>query len=280
MNKFTRSLGVVLFGLLSTSTYAKTFKYDLTALNAYQGPASYPKLNFNQVKSAVFTINKDPLTPELQISSLEVTFPNATKLLATGFKKIEPNLYRAVVDGAWIYRQVIVDVRELDFTRPAAHPLIEVYVSEKSAFIQPEIITDSRGENLFHVNGILRDITTAKIADTAIATVDNKKLTLSLKDLLSYAPLESQVNGPREGFVIDALWQGKGQKTIYIPAPASLEEFDRYTAIGLTLTERDLISGKEYFFSIRYKDEGFNGELNTPEQPLRPLLNSAFNSNP
>lgn len=280
MNKFARSLGFILFGLLSTSTYAKTFKYDLAALNSHQGPINYPKLNFNQVKSAVFTVNKDPLTPELQISSLEVTFPNAAKLLATDFKKIEPNLYRAVVNDAWIYRQVIVDVRELDFNRPAAHALIEVYVSEKSAFIQPEITTDAKGENLFHVNGILRDITTAKIADTAVVTVNSKNVTLSLKDLLTYAPVESQINGPREGFVIDALWQGKGQKTIYIPAPASLEEFDRYTAIGLTLTERDLVSGKEYFFSIKYKDEGFNGELNTPEQPLRPLLNSAFNSNP
>lgn len=280
MNKFVRNLGVTLFSLISATTYAKTFKYDLTGLHSQQGYIHYPDLNFSQAKSAIFTINKDPLTPELQISSLEVTFPNAAKLTATGFKKVENNLYRAVVNDVWIYRQVIVDVRDLDFNHQPSAPFIEVYVSEKSAFIQPEIITDSRGENIFSANGVLRDITAAKIADTAVTTIEGKKLTLSLKDLLTYAPYDSQINGTREGFVIDALWQGKGQKTIYVRAPAPLEEFDRYTAIGLTITEHDLPSGKEYSFSIKYKEEGFNGELSTPEQPLKPLLDSAFNSNP
>ncbi len=279
MNKFARNLGVVLVSLLSASTYAKTFKYDLTAINSHQGPIQYPRLSFNQAKSAIFTVNKDPLSPEVQISSLEVNFPEAAKLVATGFKKVETEsgLYRAIVNDVWIYRQIIVDVRNVDFNRTQmASPRIEVYLSEKSVFIQPENSVEPRGERLFEVNGILRDITAAKIADTATTTVEGKKLTLSLKDLLSFAPAEAQINGTREGFVIDTLWQGKGQKTIFVPAFAPLEEFDRYTAIAIIPTERDSPFGKEQFFSIKYKEEGSNYELVTPEQPLKPLLDNAY----
>lgn len=279
MNNLSRKLGVAFISLLSASTYAKTFKYDLTAISSYQGPIQYPRLSFNQAKSAIFTVNKDPLSPEVQISSLEVNFPEAAKLLATGFKKVEtePGVYRAIVNDVWIYRQVIVDVRNVDFNRTQmSSPRIEVYLSEKSVFIQPENNADPKGERLFEVNGILRDITAARIADTAIATVEGKKLTLSLKDLLSFAPVEAPINGAREGFVIDALWQGKGQKTIFIPAFVPVEEFDRYTAIALVVTERDSPFGKEQFFSIKYKEEGSTAELLTPEQPLKPLLDNAY----
>lgn len=283
MNKFVRNFGVALISLLSASTYAKTFKYDLTAISSYQGPIHYPRLSFNQAKSAIFTVNKDPLSPEVQISSLEVNFPEAAKLVATGFKKVETEsgLYRAIVNDVWIYRQVIVDVRGVDFNRPQmASPRIEVSLSEKSVFLLPENNVDPKGERLFEVNGIIRDITTARIADTATATVESKKLTLSLKDLLSFAAPEAQINGAREGFVIDALWQGKGQKTIFVPAPAPLEEFDRYTAIALILTERESPFGKEQFFSIKYTEEGSNYELITPEQPLKPLLDNAYGAAP
>lgn len=278
MNKFVLNLGITLFSIISASTYAKTFKYDLTAVSSYPGPINYPGLEFNQAKSAIFTVNKDPLSPEVQINSLEVNFPNAAKLIATGFKKIDSDLYRAVVNDVWIYRQVFVDVRGVDFNRPhSSSTQIEVSISEKSVFIQPE--DDPKGHPLFSVNGILRDITVAKIADTAIATVDNKRLTLSLKDTLTYAPVEAQINGAREGFVIDALWQGKGQKTIYIPAPVPMEEFDRYTAIGLILQEVESPFGKEYWFSIKYKEEGL-GELTTPQQPLKLFLDNAYGSTP
>ncbi|PUA30310.1 MAG: hypothetical protein B0W54_07330 [Cellvibrio sp. 79] len=286
MNRFVRNLGVTLFSLISATTYAKTFKYDLNALSSFQGPIHYPNLNFNQAKSAIFTVNKDPLSPEFQISSLEVSFPEAAKLVATGFKKIEPNLYRAVVNDIWVYRQVIVDVKDVDFNRPQFNsPQIAVYISEKSAFIQPETNTDFRGEPLFNVHGMIRDVTPAKIADTAVTTVSGKKLTLSLKDLLTYiapGPYNGGdfPQGPGEGFVIDALWQGKGQKTIFIPAPVPVEEFDRYTAVALTLTERPSPFGTEYFFSIKYKEEGSTSEFNTPEQPLKPLLDNLYGVTP
>ena len=278
MNKFARNIGVALFSMLSASSYAKTFEYDFTAINSLPGPIQYPNLNFNQPKAVVFKVNKDPLSPDVQINSLEVSFPNAAKLVATGFRKIEPDLYRAIVDDAWIYRQVFVDVRGVDFNRPLqSNPRIEVSISEQAGFIQPEVAP--KGQPLFSVNGILRDITVAKIADVATTTIDSKPLTLSLKDTLTYAPVENQINGPREGFAIEALWQGKGQKTIYVPVPVPQEDWDRLTAIAITIKEMTIPGGKDYFFSIKYKEE--NGiERTTNEQLLRPLLNTVFGTTP
>lgn len=280
MNKVVRNFGVTLLSILSTTTYAKTYKYDLTAIGSHSGSLQYPNLDFNQAKSALFTVNKDPLSPDFQINSLEVTFPNAAKLTATGFKKIEQDLYRAVVNDVWIYRQVFVDVRGVDFNRTQwSAPHISVSISEKSVFINPESTSDYAGEPLFHVHGIIRDVTPAKIADTAVATVDGKRVTLSLKDNMSTAPAESQINGAREGFVIDALWQGKGQKTMYIPGPGPEEEFDRFTAIGLVLEELTGPEGKEYSFSVKYVDAS-GAEIQTPPQPLRPRLDDAFGTRP
>jgi len=276
MNFIARSLGITLVALASTTTYAKTFKYDLLGVHSFNGVIHYPELDFDQVKSAVLTINKDPLSPDVQISSVEITFPNAAKLLATGFKKTEFGTWRAAVNDAWIYRQVIVEVRETNFNNAGPMPVsISVSVSEKSVFIQPE--EDPKGHPLFNVEGVLRDITTNKIVDTESVIIDGKRLNLSLKENLTFAAPDVQVNGPREGFVIDTLWMGKGQKTLYVPAPVPQSEFDRYTAIGLVMEEVNGPVGKEYFFSVKFTDS-MGGEQLTPTLPLKHLLDAAYNS--
>jgi hypothetical protein len=276
MNFIARSLGITLVALASTTTYAKTFKYDLLGVHSFNGVIHYPELDFDQVKSAVLTINKDPLSPDVQISSVEITFPNAAKLLATGFKKTEFGTWRAAVNDAWIYRQVIVEVRETDFNNAGPMPVsISVSVSEKSVFIQPE--EDPKGHPLFNVEGVLRDITTNKIVDTESVIIDGKRLNLSLKENLTFAAPDVQINGTREGFVIDTLWMGKGQKTLYVPAPVPQSEFDRYTAIGLVMEEVNGPVGKEYFFSVKFTDS-IGGEQLTPNLPLKYLLDTAYNS--
>lgn len=276
MNFIARSLGITLVALASTTTYAKTFKYDLLGVHSFNGVIHYPELDFDQVKSAVLTINKDPLSPDVQISSVEITFPNAAKLLATGFKKTEFGTWRAAVNDAWIYRQVIVEVRETDFNNAGPMPVsISVSVSEKSVFIQPE--EDPKGHPLFNVEGVLRDITTNKIVDTESVIIDGKRLNLSLKENLTFAAPDVQINGTREGFVIDTLWMGKGQKTLYVPAPVPQSEFDRYTAIGLVMEEVNGPVGKEYFFSVKFTDS-MGGEQLTPNLPLKYLLDTAYNS--
>lgn len=276
MNFIARSLGITLVALASTATYAKTFKYDLLGVHSFNGFIHYPGLDFDQVKSAVLTVNKDPLSPDVQISSVEITFPNAAKLLATGFKKTDFGTWRAAINDVWIYRQVIVEVRETDFNNAGPMPVsISVSISEKSVFIQPE--EDPKGHPLFNVEGVLRDITTNKIVDTESVIIDGKRLNLSLKENLTFAAPDVQINGTREGFVIDALWMGKGQRTLYIPAPVPQTEFDRYTAVGLVMEEVNGPVGKEYFFSVKFTDS-MGGEQLTPSLPLKYLLDTAYNS--
>lgn len=151
MKYFAHTLGFIAFALASTSSVAKTYKYDFVGIHSNSGFIQYPGLDFNQPKTVALTVNKDPLSPEVTINSLEITFPNAAKLLATGFKKLEnTDIYRAVVNDVWVYRQIIVDVRGADFNlTQITHPLIEVSVSEKSVFIRPE--TDIKGHPLFSI---------------------------------------------------------------------------------------------------------------------------------
>ena len=277
MKCFVRTLGLIAFALVSATSFAKTYKYDLTDIRSNNGFIQYPGLDFGQVKTVSLTVNKDPLSTEATINSLEITFPNAAKLLATGFKKLDnTTTYRAVVNDVWVYRQIIVDVKSVDFnTTQITHPIIEVSVSEKSVFIQPE--TDFKGHPLFLVDGNLRDITASKVVDTVSAIIDGKRVNLSLRENLSFAPPAVPVNGSRAGFVIDALWFSKGQKTFYIPAPVPNTEYDSYDAVALTLQELDGPAGKEYLLGVKFKDA--NGyELTTSVQPLRPLLDTAYNS--
>lgn len=277
MKCFARTLGLIAFTLASTASVAKTYKYDFVQIHSNNGFIQYPGLDFNQAKTVALTVNKDPLSPEVTINSLEITFPNAAKLLATGFKKLEnTDTYRAIVNDAWVYRQIMVDIRGVDFNlAQITHPTIEVSVSEKSVFIQPE--ADFKGHSLFFVDGDLRDITVSKVVDTESVIIDGKRVNLSLKENLSFAQPAVPVNGAREGFVIDALWFGKGQKTFYIPAPVPNTEYDRYDAIGLILEELDGPAGKEYLLGVKFKDASGYEQI-VPAQPLRPLLNTAYNA--
>lgn len=277
MKCFARTLGLIAFTLASTTSLAKTYKYDFVGIHSNNGFINYPGLDFNQAETVLLTVNKDPLSPQTSISTLDITFPNAAKLRATGFKKLDgSDTYRAIVNDAWIYRQVIVDIRNIDFNVPHhIRPTIEVSVSEKTDFIQPE--NNIKGHPLFFVDGDLRDITPSKVIDTASVVAEGKRVNLSLRENLSFALPSASINGPREGFVIDALWFGKGLKTFYIPASVPNSEFDRYSAVALELEELNGPEGKEYAVSVKFL-EASGGEMQTPPQPLKPLLDAAFST--
>jgi len=274
MKLFIRSIMVVLGFFVATSAYAVTLKYDLNALNSHNSSIHYPGLDFSNAKSAVLTVNKTVSGVEPELASLVLTFPEVAKLTATGFKKMDGGFYRAVVSNAWIYRQVVVDVHTGDFNAfHNGHVFIEVSVSEKYAFIQPE--EDTKGENIFMAFGDLRDITATKIVDIESRIVNGKKLTLSLKDRLGIAPQDVVINGNREGFVVDALWMGKGQKTLYIPSFLSMHEYDYITAVGLVIEESATPMGIEYLVSVKFKDQQ-GIELTSPSIPLTQLLDSVY----
>lgn len=264
---------VALLGLISISSHAKTFKYDITNIWSSEGYESrYPTLEFSNVKSAGLTVTKDPLLTDWQLNSLEINFEKAAKLTATGFKKVSHNTYRAVINNVWIYRQIIVDVKETDlnaFSNPAIS--IEVYISEKSAFIQPE--EDIQGQPLFTLSGTLRDISPNKIVDTGYITIDGKRVNFSLRERPGIIQLNN--GDSKNGFLVDVLWMGKGQKTIAIPF-SPVENFDQFDAVTLVLEEIDGDFGtKQPVLSIKYKDQN-NSENTSWQERIKPLLNGAY----
>jgi hypothetical protein len=278
MNFVARTTCMIILAITANVGYAKTFKYELTNIHSSEGyEVKYPGLELNNIKSATLTVNKDPLLPDWQLNSLEITFNTAAKLTATGFKKVSHNTYRAVVNDVWVFRQLIVDVKETDlniYQNPFVN--IQVSVSDKYAFNVPEL--DSQGHELFHVAGAIRDISPIKIIDTASIILDNKRVNFSLRERPGILIVGS--DGPeqsrKEGFLVDVLWMGKGQKTVSLYISSSLEYYPQLDAIALVIEERDGYFGtKEQVMYVKYKD--VNGaEMFTSPTPIRPLLESVY----
>lgn len=263
-----RLISLVLSGILGivimSSVQAKTVIYDLKELHSNNGWVHYDGLDFNEATSAIITVTKTLPSPEITISSLVVNFPNAAKLTATNFKKIESGGYRAIVNGAWVYREVIVDIDEP--TIQADFPIhVRVSVSERTAFINP--VADIKGSPLLDLFGVARDITATKIVDTAATTINGKKVTLSLRDRLGFD------DNHRFGFVINALWYGKGQKTLVVPwaAPYDIDFFD---AIELTIDDVSMPTDPQV--RIKFRDQRAGVDIFGPTVPLRTLLTEAY----
>lgn len=263
---------VILSILLSSSfTYAKTFKYELKDLNSHNGNINYPGLDFNAASSAVLTVNQASAEAEPQLTALEIHFPNATKLIVRDFKKIDGMIYRGVVNDAWIYRQLVVDVHRSDlnpYTNMFVH--IEVSVSEKAGFINPE--GEERGEGVLMAFGILQDATPATIADTAFTSVDGKQVNLSLSTNLGVP-----ITGGEGGFIIDANWYGKGQKKLYMFSGFPQRLYGFITPIRLVIEEIDSPTGKDPMITIFARDPA-GYEIRSPSVRLKELLDQAYDA--
>jgi hypothetical protein len=273
MNFFTRSTALfscaLAFSLTAASSFAVTVKYEVENLQSNNGWISYPGLDFSNATSATLSVEKDSPGVEPRLKSLDITFPNAAKLSAKDFKKVDGFIYRAVVDDAWIYRQVIVDLHGADFNNPNGYLTIDVAVSERQGFINPE--NEERGEHILLAHGQLKDVTTSKVVDTGSAVVNGKRANLSLKSRLGVpAPEAGSGEG---GFAIDVLWLGRGEKTIYLPSGFPQQHFDFITPIRLVL--EDLTSPDGPMIRVVAKDDhGY--EISNPPFRLKQLLDQAY----
>jgi hypothetical protein len=270
MNFLIRLLALS-FAVFVVSAEAKTIKYDLADIYSYPGYVVYPRLDLSNPKSAVLTLTKSAPLYETQLTSLEITFPTAAKFTATNFKLIEGNKYRAVVNGAWIYKEVVVEVEVFPLELRQA-PIIRAYISERTAFINPQAEIPDMSALLFTIHGQLRDITPVRVIDNESILIGGKKVTLSLRDRI-------QLNaGPwtgtyiPDGFVVDVLWYGRGTKSIVIQAPVPPPEFDATEAVALVLSGT---TDADRTISVKYKDR-FGTELVTPPAQLKTLLDQAF----
>jgi hypothetical protein len=253
-------LGVVVM----SSAQAKTVTYDLININSTNAQVHYDRLDFFGATSAVLTIDKNPASQEINISSLVVTFPTAAKLTATGFKKTTNNNYRAIVGDMWVFREVFIDI---DSPFQVDGPLhVRGSVSERQSFINPTL--ETQGSSLFDLIGTIRDITPIQIADIGSTSVNGKAITLSLQNRLGFNDSHNSV-----GFIISALWLGKGQKNLFLPFGVSPQDGDRFEAIALLIDEGPAPNNQQ----IRVKFRDSNGfEAISPTIPLRTLLDQAY----
>ncbi len=260
MNALARLLTLCL-AVFAVSAEAKTTKYDLEGMYANPGYVQYPGLDLFNAKSVTYTVNRNAPLFEAQLASLEITFPRAAKLTATNFRLIN-NKYRAVVSGAWVYREVIVEVDAVpNFVRGPS--VINVYASERTAFIDSPTENQPPGALLFSISGNLRDVTPARYVDTAAVSLGGKKVTLSLRDRLQVNSNPGPGNFVPDGFVVDVLWYGRGTKTLYLNAHIADWDFDPIEVIALIVNG---VSDYDRTLSIKYKDR--NGTEMTSEPIL------------
>ncbi|HEY6527524.1 MAG TPA: hypothetical protein VIZ65_02435 [Cellvibrionaceae bacterium] len=262
MNLVKKALSAAVIFSLASIAQAKTYTYELANVNSAYGPVNYPGLDLNGAKSAILTVNRNP-GERPEIRSLEVTFPNAAKLSTGAFKRLDDGRYRALVSGAWVFKEVIVqfDGNPDIFTNTPAS--ISVSVSETTSLLNPEAL--NQGSRLVDVHGIVRDITNMATMDTAAIVFDGKGLTLNLKDRLGIS-----ATGSQQGFILDALWMGRGQKLIYLPGPFGPSQWDRIDPIGIVLEGPNT----DPTIRVRFKDNG-NEQL-SPPVPLRVLMQQSF----
>jgi hypothetical protein len=257
MNILARFL-TFFFAVLALSAEAKTTKYDLEEMHSNPGHVHYPKLDLANAQSVVLTVNRNAPLYEPQLVSLEITFPTATKLTVTNFKLVD-NKYRAVVNGAWIYKEIIIEVEAPPrFTQGIS--MISAYVSERTAFIDPQTENQNQEGLLFTILGNLRDITAVRYVDTVAVALSGKKVTFSLRD-------RPQVNanpGPgnlMDGFVVDVLWYGRGTKTLHVQAPIAPWDFDSIEVIAIVING---VSDFDRTLSIKFKDRNGTEMISGP----------------
>lgn len=246
---------------------AKTSKYELININS-NSTLTLPGLELNNITSAILTVTKNAPNFEPNLVSLELNFPNADKLTATNFKSADGYKYRAIVPDTWIYREVIVDIRDFRVDNPLS---IEVRIADRTNYINPL----SNGQApfsspLINVLGELNEITPTRIIDQQALTVAGKKLTLSLRDRVLF-----RVHEPLQKFSIDAVWAGKGAKTLSVPADVPSDAVDTLDVIALVIDE----NGNDPMLSIKFKEShGF--EITSQMVRLHDLLDQAYGPTP
>lgn len=264
---------VLFLSLLITTqfTQAQTSTYQVN-FPAWNYQPLYQNLDLNGPTQITITttLNSNPYTnpyPFPTISSVEMKFPYAKTFTATNFS-FDGFVSRAVVEGAWVFNKVLVEIEGSPEIQPGNSIQVRLYVMEGESFTNPMF-----GQNIFmyEANGPVEDITKNKLADTETVTFDGKALTLDLQQ----SPRASCCMG--EGFVVNALWLGHGEGTFYMPTPFPATEYARAKAVALNLQPEPMPDGNtEYSISINYQMDEYAPIETTPFEPLRMYLDQAI----
>lgn len=270
MNKISCALIGASLALSSQLVQAdSTYQYEITIPGHYYQPL-YPNLNLNELnKISVQAVKKD-FYPEVELEQMTLDFQYATDLVVKNFSR-EGNVYRAIVDDAWVYKQILVEVLAMEPISNHSNLEIRLFVVEQSSNLdQP---AQSFGMETFNAFGNLVDITPNPLADETSLTVDGKNLQLKL--YRNPTDVITPIYG-NYGFKIEADWMGHGNQAFAIPAPFGPMDADQFDAVSLQV-ESFPISPTEmdYQIAVHYVDK--SGYPNsTPLMPLRDYLMQVF----
>jgi len=253
MKLIIRLIGLVsIFGF--NIAYAQNQTFELDELASYVTPV-YSRLDLYSVSKVKIVTEKSSDLSNKEILRAEIHFPNANKLVATGFKRID-NKYRAVVNNAWVFRQVIVDIIPEPYLESYTNANIEIYVAESGNYLNSS--SNELGERMFAAWGILKDKTPNSLADTTSVIHQGKRAYIKL-----YQRESSNEAGDQHGHPVKINHLGNGEFTRYIPINRNA------TAVAFLTTETEGVT----FYSIRHKDE-FGHLIETPPEPIEQLFNA------
>ncbi|MEE2729748.1 MAG: hypothetical protein VYA55_02945 [Pseudomonadota bacterium] len=270
MNKISCALIGASLALSSQLVQAdSTYQYEIIMPGHYYQPL-YPNLNLNELnKISVQAVKKD-FNPEMELEQMTLDFQHATDLVVKNFSR-DGNVYRAIVDDAWVYKQVLVEVHAMEPISNHSNMEIRLFVVEQNSNLdQP---SQSFGMETFQAHGNLMDITPNPLADETSLTVGGKNLQLKLyrnpTDVIT--PMYGNY-----GFKIEADWMGHGNRVFAIPAPFGPMDADQFDAVSLQI-ESFPISPTEmdYQIAVHYVDK-FGYPNSTPLMPLQDYLMQVF----
>lgn len=209
-----------------------------------------------------------PSNTEFDITKLSFEFENAPNLTAINFQ-YNPNTasYTSSVNGAWVFKTVNVEVLH-----------INTEAQDFAYRISVETVKDLTGSTFpgpFHTDAILAEgsgylvnETPFKTVDVANATINGKHLSIKLNGNLSsnHNPENGMIG---QGIELKALWFGRGEKVFYVPLPSP-----DIKPVAIVLDSFSFDGQIEYEYFIRYEE--FGNIVETPRQPLQPLLDELF----
>ncbi|MBD3666799.1 MAG: hypothetical protein HUJ16_02495 [Kangiella sp.] len=253
--------------LFSTTTQAEDYYFE-APYPAGGSSQSYPGLDLSYAKKIKLRASNSLYDPMLTIDELEIVFENATNFKADNFKYTN-GAYRAIVEDAWIYRKVFVEVMAPEQIASSKDIYISLSVVEFEGVLDD--VNMSHGQPIYDAHGILEDVTPDVLVDQETIVLDGKNMTIQL-----FKRAKSGMNG--EGFKLVTNWHGYGQRTIYLPTPFPMSDAHMFNAIGLEIESNQFPDGfVDYLIGVKYEDALAGGYSETsPTEPLAPLIEQAY----
>ncbi|NVJ61521.1 MAG: hypothetical protein HWE27_14080 [Gammaproteobacteria bacterium] len=247
---------------LSNFANAQEMKFQLGQPSAVGVTNTYPGLNLFGPFDLTITTTADEGSLDSTPDRVELNFSNANKLVARNFTEFEQS-YRTVVNNAWVFRQVMVEINKADFK--SGQLSLKVYVVENSNYLNN--ISDASGPELFSLFGPLTDVTPNPLADITNVKYQDKRLTLKL--------LKNPVfKGPDMGFEIQSMWLGHGEGTLFVPTYNNQNDMKTYKAISLTVEENEVFGEVVHYLTISYVDS--EGQNYSDAAPLSQFMQEAY----